>query len=118
MKRLLLGRNVVLAELNPFIWRIKANRPLIPIIINHAAVVHRAEGHNNCLQKLTASISRKHSICAANYAAFSLLQLISTSTVATGPHHENSEFRFIRIKCLVCESSDEQKKNNEASLCY
>lgn len=108
----------MLAELNPFIWRIKANRPLIPIIINHAAVVHRAEGHNNCLQKLTASISRKHSICVANYAAFSLLQLISTSTVATGPHHENSEFRFIRIKCLVCESSDEHKQNNEASLCY
>lgn len=41
---LLLQCNVVLVELNHFIWRIKTNRPLIHIIINHSAVVHRAEG--------------------------------------------------------------------------
>lgn len=51
---LLLHYNDVLAELNPFIWTIKTNRLLIHIIINHAAVVHRAEGHNNSLQRLTA----------------------------------------------------------------
>lgn len=58
---LLLQYNVVLTELNPFIWRIKTNRPLIHIIINHAAAVHRAEGHNNSLQKLRASLSRNTS---------------------------------------------------------
>lgn len=52
---LLLGCNVVLTELNLFIWRIKPNRPLIHIIINHAAVVQRAEGQNNrSLQHLRA----------------------------------------------------------------
>lgn len=70
---LLLQYNVALTELNPFICRIKTNRPLIHIIINNAAVVHRAEGHNDCLQQLTASFSRKHSICAVNYVTFSLL---------------------------------------------
>lgn len=50
--------NVVLAELKTFIWRIKTNRPLIHIIINHSEVVHRAKGHTNSLQKLAAALSR------------------------------------------------------------
>lgn len=70
---LLLQYNVVLAEPNPFIWGIKTSRPLIHIIINGAAAVHRAEGHNNSLQKLTASFKQKHSVCAVNYVAFSSL---------------------------------------------
>lgn len=82
---LLLQCNVVLTELNPFIWRIKTNRPLINIIINHAAVLLRAEGHNNSLQKLTASLSRKHSIRAVNYV--SSITVISTSAGALGVHY-------------------------------
>lgn len=44
--------NVVLAELKTFIWRIKTNRPLIHIIINHSEVVHRAKGHTNIYRSL------------------------------------------------------------------
>lgn len=79
MTHLLHQYNVVPTELNLFIWGIKINRTLIHIIINHAAVVQRAEGHNNSLQKLTASLSTNTQFVWLIMPLF-LITLISTST--------------------------------------